>query len=457
DFFTVAAGSIRRDIDAGFVTKVNHGNFVWNDLNGNGIQDSGEPGIPGVVVQLWNSSRTRLWDHTTTNANGNYTLQSPGGGSFRLRAILPYAGDTFSPKDAGTNDQLDSDINPNGVNFGFTDVYTLGSNVISSVIYDVGIIADPMKDHTIGDKVFRGLASGLQGEGGVTGVTVRLLDSYGAELQTTVSTTGGFYSFKAPPGTYRLHFHRDSYIPSPFKDVGSNDTIDSDIDENGYTDLFNLLPGQVRRDLDAGMVTPVNVGNLVWRDLDGDGIQDVGEPGLANVGLELWNAQKTRRYDETATNVSGNYTLRAPGPGSYRVFVLRPLPADSFSPFQSAAATTQTDSNILSDAEHFGYTDVLDFAPNLISTTTVDAGIILATGSRVIVPFRVTGITPGSASTSLVFTGPAGGTYKIDRSADMRTWTQAVAPFVSSASTVTRTVPVPAGSQRQFFRVRRTR
>ena len=29
------------------------GNFVWNDLNGNGVQDPGEPGIAGVTVRLY--------------------------------------------------------------------------------------------------------------------------------------------------------------------------------------------------------------------------------------------------------------------------------------------------------------------------------------------------------------------------------------------------------------------
>src|SRR4051812_33965544 len=28
------------------------GDFVWNDVNANGVQDSGEPGIPGVTLTL---------------------------------------------------------------------------------------------------------------------------------------------------------------------------------------------------------------------------------------------------------------------------------------------------------------------------------------------------------------------------------------------------------------------
>src|SRR6185436_9205260 len=42
------------------------GNLIWKDTNGNGIQDSGEPGLPGVTVQLKNGSTVVAT--TTTNS-----------------------------------------------------------------------------------------------------------------------------------------------------------------------------------------------------------------------------------------------------------------------------------------------------------------------------------------------------------------------------------------------------
>ncbi len=36
---------------AGGPTPINVGNFVWNDIDADGIQDANEPGIAGVVVQ----------------------------------------------------------------------------------------------------------------------------------------------------------------------------------------------------------------------------------------------------------------------------------------------------------------------------------------------------------------------------------------------------------------------
>jgi hypothetical protein len=68
-------------------------------------------------------------------------LIAPLPGDYRIRVVLPNESDTFSPKDqAGGDDQLDSDINPNGANLGFTDVYTFGSNLISITTIDAGII-----------------------------------------------------------------------------------------------------------------------------------------------------------------------------------------------------------------------------------------------------------------------------------------------------------------------------
>jgi len=64
------------------------GNRVWNDLNGNGVQDAGEPGINGLVVSMQTPTNTLT---TNTSGDGNYyfavspttaytlTVSTPGG------------------------------------------------------------------------------------------------------------------------------------------------------------------------------------------------------------------------------------------------------------------------------------------------------------------------------------------------------------------------------------------
>ena len=140
-------------IDAGIVvfrpptptrtpTPINIGNFVWNDTNANGVQDAGELGLNGITVQLWNSTKSQLIDTATTNANGNYSLVAPVPGDYRVR-VVPPAGASFAPKDAGGSDLADSDINAAGTDLGFTDVFTIASNVISISSKDAGLISVP--------------------------------------------------------------------------------------------------------------------------------------------------------------------------------------------------------------------------------------------------------------------------------------------------------------------------
>lgn len=457
-FFTITGAQVRTDLDAGFVFLINVGNFVWEDLNQNGVQDSGEPGIVGAAVQLWNADKTQMLDATTTNASGLYTLKAPGPGSYRVRVIPPFPGDRFTLKDQGT-DTTDNDVNPSGVDAGFTDIYTFAPNLISTTTIDAGVISDPFRDHNIGDFVFRANASGGQaGQSGITNVEVQLLDANGAVVQTTTSGANGFYSFKASPGTYRLKFVAPGgMVPSPHPDAGGNDTVDSDIDENGLTALFTISTGEVRRDLDAGFVFIINVGNFVWNDLNTNGALDAGEPGLEDVLVELWDSAKTRRFDSTSTNASGLYTLHAPGPGDYRVFVLPPAPTDKFSP-KDAAANDQTDSDINGNGTDFGFTDVYTFAPNLLSTTTIDAGLQLATGPRDLTPLQMTGIDRSSSTTwILTFTGPIGSTALIETSDDFKAWVEAVPPFVMSSSPSMKSVKAKSGATVQFWRVRRAR
>ncbi len=53
------------------------GNYVWEDTDGDGIQEAGEPGIPGVTVQLFSDSGTLLAT-TETGPDGNYYFSHAG-------------------------------------------------------------------------------------------------------------------------------------------------------------------------------------------------------------------------------------------------------------------------------------------------------------------------------------------------------------------------------------------
>ena len=333
-------------------TPINVGNFVWDDLDQDGRQDAGEPGLAGITVQLWNGAKTQLIGTAVTNANGNYSLTAPTPGDYRVRVLLPSAADQFTTKDnAVAGDTLDSDINPSGTSLGFTDLYTFASNLISITSIDAGLLVfrtpTPTRTPTpinVGNFVWDDLDQDGQqdaGEPGLAGITVQLWDGAKTQLlDTAVTNANGNYSLTAPtPGDYRVRVLLPSAADQfTTKDnAAAGDTLDSDLNPSGtsfgFTDIYSFASNVISiTSIDAGLIvfrtptptrtpTPINVGNFVWHDLDGDGQQDAGEPGLAGITVQLWNGAKSQLIDTATTNANGNYTLVAPTPGDYRVRV----------------------------------------------------------------------------------------------------------------------------------------
>ncbi|MFN7117923.1 MAG: SdrD B-like domain-containing protein [Saprospiraceae bacterium] len=90
------------------------GDFVWLDVDRDGIQDPGEPGIPNVTVILSGTVEDETYrDSTKTNANGIYQFQVPPPGTYKVTFVLP-PGSGLVPTlhNAGSDDAKDSDAHP---------------------------------------------------------------------------------------------------------------------------------------------------------------------------------------------------------------------------------------------------------------------------------------------------------------------------------------------------------
>ena len=89
------------------------GDFVWNDYNGNGIQDPGEPGISNVLVRVYDTNGV-FAGVTRTDSNGYFQVRglatSTYYAQFYLPTNYPYS---FSPANVGTDDTVDSDADTN--------------------------------------------------------------------------------------------------------------------------------------------------------------------------------------------------------------------------------------------------------------------------------------------------------------------------------------------------------
>src|SRR5258706_16060120 len=108
------------------------GNFVWWDVNGNGVQDPQEPGIGGVCVSLYDAATGNLAARTTTDSNGFYGFNVPTQGNNFLAFTAP-GGMAFTQANIG-NDDDDSDTD---LSNGHTASFSLGKDDTS---WDAGLI-----------------------------------------------------------------------------------------------------------------------------------------------------------------------------------------------------------------------------------------------------------------------------------------------------------------------------
>jgi hypothetical protein len=86
------------------------GDFVWNDLNKDGIQDVDEPGLPFITVNLYDDL-DNLIASTVTDTDGYYFFGELADGQYLLEFILPF-GYEFAPPNSGGDDGSDSDVDP---------------------------------------------------------------------------------------------------------------------------------------------------------------------------------------------------------------------------------------------------------------------------------------------------------------------------------------------------------
>ncbi len=229
------------------------GDEIWHDLNEDGIQDTGEPGIENVEVQLLNSSGSQVAD-TLTDEFGRYLFDVVAG-SYQVR-VVPPSWALMSPLNAGADDMADSD-------FGTAATTALFSVAIGESIYDVdgGLIGtQPPPASSISGSVWTDMNSdGIRdiSEMAMSGITVNLLDAAGLVVATTTTAMDGTYSFtNVAAGQYRVQFVPMLGYSFTTANQGSDEALDSDVTDfvAGTTDLFTVS-GDSYLDVTAGLTT----------------------------------------------------------------------------------------------------------------------------------------------------------------------------------------------------------
>ncbi|HYG62228.1 MAG TPA: SdrD B-like domain-containing protein, partial [Thermoanaerobaculia bacterium] len=163
------------------------------------------------------------------------------------------------------------------------------------------------------------------GEAGLDGVSVELLDGAGNIVATTTTSGDGGYSFQyLRPGTYTVRVV-SATLPTDYVQ-----TYDLDGTSSPHQATVSLGAGEARVDLDFGYRYPPtgSIGDRVWNDLDGNGVQEAGEDGVNGVTVQLLNAGGTVIATQV-TSGNGNYSFTNLPAGTYSVRVVSStLPAN---------------------------------------------------------------------------------------------------------------------------------
>jgi hypothetical protein len=318
-----AASAARRDRLSPDATAL--GDLVWEDLNANGLQDLGEPGMPGATVNLY-ADGGALLQTTTTDADGLYLFDNLAAGDYQIEFIRP-AGALFSPQDIDDGQSLadarDSDADQET---GLTATITLAAGEVQPA-WDAGLYWSA----GLGDFVwYDANDDGRQslGEPGIANVTVYLYEDSDGSGDLTVDdtqisaritgATGAYYFGGLTPGDYIVTIADDP--PDPALD-GLSPTFGPQSAHPVPLPAVGLDSGEAYRSVDLGYVRPVAanaiLGDFVWYDGDGDGLPDPAEPGVAGVNV-CATLQGGGATPCATTDAAGRYAILAT-PGVYTV------------------------------------------------------------------------------------------------------------------------------------------
>lgn len=262
----LAAGEDFNDADFGYQQQdASIGDLAYRDLNGNGVFDGGEPGQSGIVLYL-DLNGNGMFDggepNNTSGGGGDYDITNLPTGTYTVRLLASSVPMGFV---------LTSGNDPQIVNLAAGEDFNDA---------DYGF---QQQNATIGDRVFNDLnGNGMDdGEPGLMGVTVYLdLNTNGAldggEPSAVTDGTGNFDITSLPTGMYSVNID-PSTVPAGYVLITANLPL-----------LVNLAAGEDFNDADFGYQRQDGIiGNFVWNDLNGDGVQDGGEPGFDMVTLDL--------------------------------------------------------------------------------------------------------------------------------------------------------------------------
>lgn len=371
--------------DFGYYRPSSLAGTAWFDTNRDGRLDAGEPGMEAITVTLVSDAGAPIpGAEGVTDAAGAYTIDDVapsgiGGAPAAYRVCFSRTADfTFTQKSGLVGADGNSDANPDGCTDTF-QVLGSGSTVTTADAGYLGLnsIGDLAWDDVDGD--------GIQGpaEDGIAGVVVTLAISTTDVINTnsptlvmtsTASTASAglgpnYLVTGVPPASgFRVVgvTPPPGYVPTLANVASATEETDSD----AVGDSFGPVAGDVDV-VDFGFSAVSAIGDLVWLDLNGNGVYDAAsEAGAPGVVVRLIGA--TGEISRTTTGIgaeAGRYSFDDLAPGTYSLRFDAPA-GYTFTNNGAGAIATDNDNDARSDGTTVPFT--LAGGQQLLS---VDAGL----------------------------------------------------------------------------------
>lgn len=311
------------------------GDRVWYDLNKDGVQDAGEPGISGVTVQLQDPGADGILGNgddgptltTTTDATGAYQFTGLAVERSYTVSVLPATlpggmTQTYDVDGLGTAHTATVSVPLAQLATGRTDV-DFGYSGVGSIGDLVWL-----------DRNASGTATADSGEPGLPGIPVTVTwagvdgvlgTADDVVFTMTTDATGHYLFSNLPYGPYSVVVD----TASPAFPAGLTSTYDPDAaapTNTSLTTLSGATPNVLTQDF--SYTGNASIGDRLWLDANGDGVQDPGEKGLPGVtvtvtylGPDGVPGGGDDLVFTTATDASGGYLVDHLPAGSYTVAV----------------------------------------------------------------------------------------------------------------------------------------
>lgn len=308
--FSLAMGESRNGLDIGAITTASMSGRIVIDRNGDGLGGEEESGLSGAVVTAMQGGTVIAT--VSTDEQGMYRFDSLRPGAYRLRVSLGQEA-MFAPGVALRVTDIDALE-------GETDTYELTMGQQQAIPAVPVVLAAAISGCAWLDQDVSGTMDAQ--EIAMTDVTAELLDGSGNVLARTKMNGDGTYAFRRlRAGSYALRFTLGSEVlfTDHIGQAGAScvPVVPGNV---GVTETFDLIMGQQKLGMNVGGILPGEIGDTVWLDTNGNGLQDYREPLIPGVRLTLLRAEADGTLVEAAETESdryGYYSFEALRPGMY--------------------------------------------------------------------------------------------------------------------------------------------